>query len=321
MKKIIFITGVAGFIGSHIANDLINDFDIIGIDDLSSGKIENLSKIIQNHSFSFIHSSIQNCKNLDEIYQQSELIIHLASSVGILKTYQNPLFTLENNIYSSSIIIEQCLKFNKRLILASSSEIYGSQEVAKIDENSKSTFANISSLRMSYTIPKMIDELKLNIYKNNGLSSTIVRFFNVIGPNQTSRFGMVVPRFIKQAISGEPITIYGDGSQIRTFCDIRDIIKAVRLIVYSPNLDNNVFNIGGNQEVSINKLADIVLELTNSKSQKIYIPYSQVHEDYEEIYYRKPSIKKMNEKFGWKPEISIIESLNNIIDCNYSIYG
>jgi UDP-glucose 4-epimerase len=171
---------------------------------------------------------------------------------------------------------------------------------------------------MSYTIPKLIDELKLNILKKEGLRSSSLRFFNVIGPNQTARYGMVVPRFIKQALAGKPLTIYGDGSQIRTFCDIRDIVASINHLIDDENTGYEIYNIGGKKEISINQLANIILSLTKSKSKKVYIPYSQVHEDYEEIYYRKPSITKIKKRYGWTPIYSIEDSIRSIIEHNHN---
>jgi UDP-glucose 4-epimerase len=316
-SKVILITGAAGFIGSHLTELLLKKYRIIGIDDLSSGSRKNIQNFKDNPNFNFYYSRIQDLSNLDELISNSDVVIHLAASVGVLKTYSEPYQTLANNINCSELIIDSCYKNDKPLILASTSEVYGNQLVDEISENAKSEFDKIISIRMSYSVSKILDEMKLFLLKNSGMKSIVLRFFNVIGPNQTGRYGMVTPKFIKQAMNNEPLTIFGDGSQIRTFCDVRDIINGIEKVVEKEVFDYVIYNLGGKKEISINQLADTIIELTNSKSTKAYIPYEDIHNDFEEIFYRKPCTEKFKEMYNWENNISVEDSIKNIISTNY----
>lgn len=317
-KKKLLITGVAGFIGSHLCHFLLNKYRIIGIDDFSSGTIENMTLFINNPDFTFIQSSLQEITNLDELISSCDIVIHLAAIVGILKTFNNPLLTLENNINCSELVIKSCYKNNIPLLFASSSEVYGNQSTPTISEDSKSEFDHILSLRMPYSISKIIDEMKINLLNMQGMRCIVTRLFNVIGPNQTSRYGMVVPKFIKQAINCKPITVFGDGSQIRTFCDIRDLLRAFDCILETSNFEYKVFNVGGRNEISILNLAQKIVKITNSKSEIIFIPYHEIHDDYEEIFYRKPLTSKFESAYNWKSQYSIEDSVRFITKSKYN---
>lgn len=314
----IFITGCAGFIGSHLCEFLVSENTIVGIDDFSSGSMNNMISFYENTNFTFINSRLQNNLNLDEIISSVDIVLHLAATVGIFKIYKSPLEAMENNVSSSDIIIKSCLKNNVKLVYISSSEIYGKQSIESISEDSNTTFENIISIRSSYSISKITDEIKINILKSQGLKCIVTRLFNVVGPNQTSKYGMVVPRFVKQAMSGDGITIYGDGNQIRTFCDIRDVVSAFNLIIQHSDFKYQVYNIGGFNEIKINNLANLVLNTTQSKSQKIYLPYSDIHTEYDEIYYRKPNTSKFQNAFNWSAKYDNIDIIKYILERNYN---
>ncbi|MCX6156070.1 MAG: NAD-dependent epimerase/dehydratase family protein [Candidatus Kapabacteria bacterium] len=316
-SKTVLVSGAAGFIGSHLSANLVLNHRIIGIDDFSSGCKRNISNLLENEKFTFYHSRIQDLEILRDLISETDIVIHLAASVGVLKTYCEPLLTLENNINSSHRIIELCYELKKPLIIASSSEIYGNYVSTCMKEESKSEFDNIISKRMSYTVSKVLDEMKLFLLKDSGMQSIVLRFFNIIGPNQTGKYGMVTPKFIKQAIKNEPITIYGNGNQVRSFCDIRDVIYAIEKIIDKEDYKYNVFNLGSDNEISINDLADKILKYTNSKSQKIYIPFKEVHTEFEEVSFRKPCYDKFKESYGWNPNFSIEDSIKSIIQTNY----
>ncbi len=317
----ILVTGSAGFIGSNLCENLIKNHYIIGIDDLSVGSLENMKNFNNNSKFEFINARLQEYENLVQIVNSVDIVIHLAASVGILNIYYNPIFAMENNLTSSELIINICTATKKKLIYISSSEIYGKQTESMIKEDTPSVFDNLINIRSTYSIAKITDELKINLLKSKGLESTILRLFNVIGPNQSSKFGMVVPRFLKLTQNNEDITIYGNGEQIRTFCDIRDIVSALDLVINNSNFNGKVYNIGGENEISINTLANLILKNTNSKSQKVYIPYIEIHKEYDEIYYRKPDTTKFANEFEWKAKYSCEDSIKYILECNNLKYA
>lgn len=309
----ILISGCAGFIGSNICNFLVNQHQIVAIDDLSSGNLSNIEHLLSNANFTFINSKIQEFEFLEDAISNADLVIHLAASVGILNIYKNPISTFSNNLTCADYLIELCWKYDKSLIFFSSSEVYGLQSEATLNEKSNSNFEDIINIRNTYSIAKIVDELKINLLQSQGLRCIVLRLFNVIGPNQSANYGMVVPRFINQALNSENISIYGDGSQIRTFTDIRDIVSAINSIMQKNDYQYQVYNLGGSYDISIDYLADMILEQTKSNSKKEYIDYSKIHNQYQEIYYRKPDCSKFENAYNWKAKYDPRQSINFIL--------
>jgi len=343
----VLITGGAGFIGSHLAEELIKRGDkVYVVDDLSTGRIENLSSLLDNPQFSFMQGSILNEKLMAESIEKCELVYHLAAAVGVKYIMENRLNSIQTNVRGTEIVLElaskACLrakrKDKKKVMLASTSEVYGKNGTVPFNEENDSVLGPTTLHRWSYSCTKMMDEfLALAYFKEKQLPIVIMRFFNTVGPRQLGRYGMVVPRFIKRALSGAPLQVYGDGTQTRCFTYISDVIRAmVELATVRPaklctpplgglggvmasvtscsNAVGEVFNIGSEEEISIKDLAKKIIKLTGSSSEIKYIPYEKAYgEGFEDMKRRVPDISKIKRFIGWQPEVSLDELLKQVI--------
>jgi UDP-glucose 4-epimerase len=311
------ITGGAGFIGSHLAEKLLSGGnEVIAIDNLSTGNLKNLEKIRSNPSFKFVYDDVRNRETMHVLAGQCDVIYHLAAAVGVKLIAEDPVHTIETNISGTEVVLEVANKFGKKVLLASSSEVYGKSEEAPFCEDDDIVLGSTTIPRWSYACSKAIDEfLGLAFYNQYGLNVVIGRFFNTIGPRQTGQYGMVVPRFVKWALNNEPVLIYGTGRQKRCFCDVSDLTEAVIDLMNCPEAAGRVFNIGSNEEVSIEQLADRVIEMTGSKSEKEFIPYEKAYgTPMEDMMRRVPSIERIGKAIGWKPKTSLNETLRMIIE-------
>jgi UDP-glucose 4-epimerase len=301
----ILVTGGAGFIGSHLCERLIADgHTVIAIDNLSTGRISNLSKIVSIDKFKFVEGSILDLEVLKTLIDDVEYVFHLAAAVGVFNIINNPLESLFTNIRGTENVLEAAYATNTPVFLTSSSEVYGKNISDSLKESDDRILGSPVTLRWSYSEAKAIDEsLAFAYFVEKKLETRIVRFFNTVGPRQLGAYGMVVPRFIKAALVNEPITIYGDGDQTRCFAHISDVIDAVIAVAFSTNTVGKVVNIGNDFEISINDLAEKIIVQTGSESEIVYIPYEEAYgEGFEDMERRVPNIDLINKLVGWKPQ-------------------
>jgi len=317
----ILITGGAGFIGSYIAERLIKQkHDITIVDNLSTGKIENIAHLQKNENYDFVEGSILDYKLMLKLVTSCDCIYHLAAVVGVKYVIDHPLESLITNVRGTEIILELANIFNKKTFLASSSEVYGKSGKQPFKEDDDRVAGSVNIPRWGYSTSKAIDEtLALSYYKVKKLKVVIARFFNICGPRQSPNYGMVIPRFVQQALKGEPITVFGDGNQVRSFTYINDTVDAVELLMNDERAEGEIFNIGSYESISIGDLAKKIKELTNSYSEIIYLPYKEAYaEDFEDMLYRVPDITKINRLTGFTPKLTLDEMLKNIINYHKS---
>ena len=316
----VLITGGAGFIGSHLAEAYLAKGDEVYIvDDLSTGSLDNVEFLQKDKRYRnsiFIHiDSILNHEIMLELIGICDVVFHLAAAVGVRYILDNPLESIRINIQGTEKVLELCAKFKKKVLIASSSEVYGKHTHAPLVETDNIIYGPSSKSRWSYAASKLMDEFTaLAYFRTNNLMVTIARLFNTIGPRQTGTYGMVVPRFITQALNGDPLTVYGDGLQTRTFTSVKDIVQAFMGLVEKEEAFGQVFNIGGTQEISIMELAKRIIALTGSASEIDLIPYEKAYaENFEDMLRRVPSIDKVQQLIGFNPNGNLDGILNEII--------
>ena len=311
------VTGGAGFIGSHLAERLLTDGNnVVVVDNLSTGRIENIENFHNKGDFDFVEGDIRNAELIDGLVEQSEAVFHLAAAVGVKLIADRPVHTIETNIGGTEVVLDAVNKFNKSVFVASSSEIYGKNEAVPFREDDDIVLGNTGIARWSYACSKAIDEfLALAFHQQNGLRVVIGRFFNTVGPRQTGQYGMVVPRFVQWALKGEPVSIYGTGQQMRCFCYVGDVVDAVIGLMNCEQAAGNVYNIGSTEEIAIEGLADKIIEMTGSKSKKEFVPYEEAYGmPMEDMMRRVPSLERIKKAIGWEPKTSLTETLQVIID-------
>ena len=314
----ILITGGAGFIGSNLAKKYLERGDeVYIIDNLSTGNMENIEGIINSYKeqLYFYEDTILNDEIMMEPFGIADVIIHLAAAVGVKLIMEKPLLSMETNIIGTEHVLKWAKKFKKKVFIASSSEVYGDQTKAPLREEDSVIYGPSIKYRWSYAASKLVDEfLALAYYRTYNIKINICRFFNVIGPNQTGEYGMVVPRFIEKALKNETIPVYGDGSQTRTFTYIDDVVTAVVAIIDNENCVGEVMNIGGEQEISIKELAEKIVDLTRSESTIEFIPYENVYgKNFDDMRRRVPSLEKVNKLINYKPQYNLEKYLIEII--------
>jgi UDP-glucose 4-epimerase len=313
----ILITGGAGFIGSHLAEELLRQGEeVYVIDNLSTGRLENIKHLAANPHFHITIETILEEKTVEELIKKCELIFHLAAAVGVRLIIEKPVDTIETNILGTEIVLKSANKFKRKVILASTSEVYGKNSKIPFREEDDSVYGPTTKSRWSYACSKAIDEfLALAYFHEKKLPVVIARLFNTIGPRQTGRYGMVVPSFIQQALLSHPVTVYGDGKQSRSFTHVTDVVSALIGLSEHPKAVGEVFNVGNGREITIERLAILIKKMTNSKSKIVYIPYDKAFEKgFEDMIRRVPDITKINHLIGYKPEVNLEESLEKIID-------
>jgi len=311
------ITGGAGFIGSHLTGSLLaNGRDVVILDDLSTGARTNLNSIEQKYEF--VNGSILDKKLVDKLVEKSDFVVHLAAALGVLKIINQPLESLKINIQGTENVLEAVDKYKKPVLIASTSEIYGKNYKVPLNEEDDRVLGHPLISRWSYSEAKAVDEsLAYFYFLQNDLPVRIVRFFNTVGPRQVGNYGMVLPRFVKSALTGEPLQVYGSGDQIRCFCHVSDAVRALILIMDSTKTIGQVFNVGNNQQVSIMHLAERVIQVTNSKSKIVKVAYEEVYpEGFEDMQMRVPDISKIKKVLGWTPEINLDQIIKDIAAFN-----
>lgn len=317
----VLITGGAGFIGSHLAEACLKrGDDVYIIDDLSTGSLDNI-KFLQeagryNNRLFVTVDSIFNHDKLLELVGICDIVFHLAAAVGVRYILEHPLESIIANIDGTKVVLELCNKFKKKVLVTSSSEVYGKQTNDSLAETDDVVYGPSCKSRWSYATSKLLDEfLALAYYRTKGLNTIIVRLFNTVGPRQTGAYGMVIPRFVSQALKGGPITVYGDGKQTRTFTYVKDVVDALIRLMEVPGAVGEVFNIGGNEEISIKELALKIKKMTSSDSEIRYIPYDEAFEkNFEDMRRRVPSLEKIRGLIGFEPKTDLDSILKSVIE-------
>jgi UDP-glucose 4-epimerase len=311
----ILVTGGAGFIGSHLCERLIEDGHLVtALDNFSTGRASNLVKLKDSSSFVLVEGSILDIETLKPLVEEADFVFHLAAAVGVFNIVNYPLASLLTNIRGTENVLEAANASNTPVFLASSSEVYGKNISDSLKESDDRILGSPVTLRWSYSEAKAVDEsLAYAYFIEKKLETRIVRFFNTVGPRQLGAYGMVVPRFVKSALTNEPITIYGDGNQTRCFAHVYDVIDAVIAVAFADNTVGKVINIGNNFEISINALAQKIIEDTSSKSEIIYVPYEEAYGDgFEDMERRVPNIELINQLVGWQPKRDLSTMIGDI---------
>ena len=310
------ITGGAGFIGSHLSEYLINRGQkVIVVDDLSTGSAANIQHLIPHKNFKFIEGSVCDRNLMREVIEGGDCIYHLAAAVGVNLIVERPVRTIETNIHGTEVVLSTANQFGKKVLITSSSEVYGKNEKVPFKEDDDTVLGSTKFSRWSYACSKAIDEfLALAYHRQYGLVVVIVRLFNTIGPRQTGMYGMVVPRFVDWALKNETLMIYGSGKQSRSFTYVSDVVTAMTALMEEKNANGELFNIGSNEEISMEKLADKVIAKTGSKSVKKYIPYSEAYgQGFDDMQRRLPCLEKVKNAIGYEPSVKLDEMIDIII--------
>ena len=312
----VLITGGAGFIGSHLADAYLQRGDEVSvIDDLSTGTIDNIQHLKSDAKFRYTVDSVHNQPVTAELIDQSDIVVHLAAAVGVRLIVESPVRTIETNVRGTEVVLALANKKQKRVLIASTSEVYGLSADVPFREDGNLVMGATTKGRWSYACSKAIDEfLALAYWREKKLPTTIVRLFNTVGPRQTGRYGMVIPTFVKQALAGRPITVYGDGKQTRCFGYVGDVVSALIRLMDTADSVGQVFNIGSTEEISILQLAEKVKELTRSRSEIVFVPYDEAYEEgFEDMPRRVPDTSKINQLVGFKPEMTLAGILETVI--------
>ena len=309
------ITGGAGFIGSHLVDRLVQGGNsVVVLDDLSTGRHDNLRHHIGSSSAEFVLGSILNEALVDDVVRRVDVVLHLAAAVGVNLIVERPLESLATNIRGSEIVLEKCHKYGRKILVTSTSEIYGKNTSDALSEEDDRILGSPLKTRWSYSEAKAIEEVLAHAYwKQKGLPTVIVRLFNTVGPRQVGNYGMVIPRLVQQALLNEPLTVFGDGAQTRCFCHVDDVTEALVGLVGEPEAEGQVFNVGGRDEISIRNLAQRIREIVGSSSEIEFIPYERAYEaGFEDMQRRRPDISKVNSSLGWAPQRSLDEIIESV---------
>ena len=312
----ILITGGAGFIGSHLAEKLLKaGHEISVIDNLSTGKYSNIIHLIKKPGFKYKLNSILNREIMDDLIKDVDQIYHMAAAVGVKYIIDNPLLSLRTNIVGTENVLEFANKYKKKVLIASTSEIYGKSDNVPFKEEDDRLLGSTHISRWSYSSAKAIDEfLALAYYREKKLPVVIVRCFNTVGPRQTGQYGMVIPKFVHNALLNHPITIFGDGKQSRCFCDVEDVTEGMIKLMNTKQAEGEIYNIGNDKSISIEELAQKIKKMTGSRSKIEYIKYEDAYEEgFEDMRHRKPDLTKINKLIGFKPKYELDKILQRTI--------
>ncbi len=311
------ITGGAGFIGSHLAELLLSEgWEVWVLDDLSTGSIQNVAHLKERPDFHLVVESVLSPAVVNELVYKCDVVYHLAAAVGVRLIVEEPVRTLVTNVQGTEVVLEHCNRFGKRVLVASTSEVYGDhREELPLAENSRRIYGPTTSRRWAYADSKAMDEfLALAYHQERGLDCVIVRLFNTVGPRQSGQYGMVIPNFVQSALAGRQIEIHGDGTQTRCFCHVEDTIQALRSLMNARETSGEIFNVGSQERIRILDLADRVKVMTGSKSKLEFIPYDEVYGlGIEDMFHRIPDIDKIAEAVAWAPTRTLEEILTDVV--------
>jgi UDP-glucose 4-epimerase len=313
----VLITGGAGFVGSHLAEALLERGDeVYALDNLSTGSIENITHLKPNARFHYTIDTITNEPLLAELIDRCDVVVHLAAAVGVKLIVEAPVHTIETNVHGTEVVLKHANKKKKLVLVASTSEVYGKSINVPFREDADLVLGPSDKHRWAYACSKLIDEfLALAYWKERKLPVIIVRLFNTVGPRQTGQYGMVIPSFVQQALAGRPITVFGDGSQSRSFTYVGDVVRAMVALIDEPRAIGQVFNIGNGHEISIGDLAEKIRALTGSRSEIVRIPYDQAYEaGFEDMPRRVPDISKVRALVGYSPTVELDEILTRVVE-------
>ena len=311
------ITGGAGFVGSHLAEELLrHGHEVSVIDDLSTGTINNIRHLKTHDRFHYVIDSCAERRLMAELIDGADVVYHLAAAVGVKLIVESPVRTIETNVKLTEIVLEMCHKKKRPVFVASTSECYGKSDQFPFREEGDLVLGPSAKGRWSYACSKLLDEfLAIAYYRERNLPTVVARLFNTVGPRQTGQYGMVVPTFVKQALSGQPLTVYGDGKQSRCFTHVRDVVRALIGLMERPEAYGQVFNIGNTQEISILELAQQVIRQTDSRSDIVFVPYEKAYEPgFEDMPRRVPDLSKIRGLIGWQPTIGLQQILSDVIE-------
>ncbi len=313
----VLITGGAGFVGSHMADALLQRGDeVFVLDDLSTGSIDNIAPFKAHPRFHYTIDSVCNEPLLAEMIDTCDTVVHLAAAVGVKLIVEAPVHTIETNVHGTEVVLKHANKKKKLVLIASTSEVYGKSTAVPFNEEADLVLGPTPKHRWAYACSKLIDEfLALAYWKERKLPVIIVRLFNTVGPRQTGQYGMVIPNFVRQALAGQPITVFGDGTQCRSFTFVGDVVRAMVALINEPAAVGHVFNIGNGVEISINALAEKVKALTGSSSEIVRIPYERAYEaGFEDMPRRVPDLTKLHKLIGYEPTVELDEILAKVIE-------
>ena len=309
------ITGGAGFIGSHLAESLLDaGWEVFALDDVSTGSLENVADLIERRNFHLVVESVLSPAIVSELVHKCDVVYHLAAVVGVQLIVEQPGHTLFTNVQGTENVLEYCSRFGKRVLVASSSEVYGDHpEEQLLAEDARRIYGPTTARRWAYADSKAMDEFfALARHEEKGLDCVIARLFNTVGPRQSGRYGMVIPRFVSAALAGSPLPVHGDGTQTRCFCHVSDTVRALRGLMDEPSTSGEIYNVGSQERIAIGELAERVLAKTASSSSIELVPYADVypHGAAEEMFHRVPAIDKIGDAIGWAP----VRDLDTILD-------
>jgi nucleoside-diphosphate-sugar epimerase len=312
------ITGGAGFIGSHLAEHLLDrEQEVFVLDDLSTGAHRNVEQLRDRPGYHLVVDSMLSPSVVSELVYKCDVVYHLAAAVGVRLIVEQPVHTMVTNVRGTETVLEYCNKFDKRVLVASSSEVYGDhREERALSENDRRVYGPVSERRWLYAESKAIDEfLALGFHQERGLDCVIVRLFNTVGPRQSGQYGMVIPRFVERALAGAPLEVHGDGRQTRSFCHVSDTVRAIVGLMEARDVSGEIFNIGSSERVRIIDLARRVLDLTHSESKLTFVPHAEVYGlGIEDVLHREPAIDKIRDTIGWVPSLDLDRVLADVIE-------
>jgi UDP-glucose 4-epimerase len=312
------VTGGAGFIGSHLCELLLADgVEVWALDDLSTGSVQNIAHLKERRDFHLVVDSVLSTSVVNELVHKCDVVYHLAAAVGVRLIVEEPVRTLVTNVQGTENVLEHCNRFGKRVLIASTSEVYGDHRTEEpLDEEARRVYGPTTQKRWAYADSKAVDEyLALAYQHERQLDCVIVRLFNTVGPRQSAQYGMVIPRFVRWALAGAPLEIHGDGTQTRSFCHVQDTIRALKTLMDAGDISGQIYNVGSQERIRILDLAERVRELTRSTSEIEFIPYNEVYEQgIEDTLHRIPAIEKINAAIGWQPTRSLAEVLADVIE-------
>jgi UDP-glucose 4-epimerase len=311
------ITGGAGFIGSHLSDALLaQGHEVHVLDDLSTGRMQNVEHLLTRSDFQATVGSVDDHETVSGLIAQSDRVVHLAAAVGVRLIVERPVHAIETNVHCTEVVLAHADEHRKPVLIASTSEVYGKSDALPFREDGDLKMGATDKARWAYACSKAIDEfLAMAYWRERSLPITVVRLFNTVGPRQTGNYGMVLPRLVGQALAGEPLSVYGDGSQTRCFCHVSDVVRALVALTANDRAHGNVFNVGGTEEISILALAERIVEITGSASKISLVPYDEAYgEGFEDMYRRVPDIGKVHRLTGWSPTRSLRDIVRDVAE-------